>query len=257
VFPYRDENETQRMPYVTFAFIALNVLAWVLIQGGGMSVALARSVCNFGLIPGELTQRLAAGVSLSMGDGMVCLTDPGPQVSHLVTSMFLHGSWMHLLGNMWFLWIFGNNVEDSMTRPRFVLFYLLCGLSASLMQVIANPSSAIPTVGASGAISGVMGAYLVLYPTVRVFTLLPLGFFITTVALPAWVMLIYWAVIQFAGGLTTIGSEEGGIAFWAHVGGFVAGIILVKLFQRPDHVAAHRAHHWEPRPMLGRKPDYR
>ena len=106
--------------------------------------------------------------------------------------MFLHGSWMHLLGNMWFLWLFGNNIEDAMTRPRFLAFYLLCGLAAALAQVIAQPNSEIPMVGASGAISGVMGAYLVLFPRVRVFTLVPLGFFITSVALPAWVMLMYW-----------------------------------------------------------------
>ena len=106
---------------------------------------------------------------------------------------------MHLIGNMWFLWLFGNNIEDSMTRPRFLIFYLLCGVAAALAQVWRDPNSAIPMVGASGAISGVMGAYLVLYPRVRVFTILPLGFFITTVALPAWVMLIYWMVLQVGG----------------------------------------------------------
>ena len=117
--------------------------------------------------------------------------------------MFLHGSWMHLIGNMWFLWLFGNNIEDSMTRPRFVAFYLLTGLGAALAQVVADPASGIPMVGASGAISGVMGAYLVLFPRVRVFTLIPLGFFITTMALPAWVMLIYWMVLQLVGGFTS------------------------------------------------------
>ena len=135
--------------------------------------------------------------------------------------MFLHGSWMHLLGNMWFLWLFGNNIEDSMTRPRFVAFYLLTGLGAALAQTVANPTSAIPMVGASGAISGVMGAYLVLFPRVRVFTVVFLGFFITTMALPAWVMLIYWVVLQLFGGFTSaLAPESGGVAFWAHVGGF-------------------------------------
>jgi membrane associated rhomboid family serine protease len=132
--------------------------------------------------------------------------------------MFLHGSWMHLLGNMWFLWLFGNNVEDSMSRGRFVAFYLLCGLAAALLQVVVEPASAIPMVGASGAISGVMGAYLVLFPRVRVFTLVPLGFILTTIALPAWAMLIYWAVIQLFGGFSRLGDEGGGVAFWAHVG---------------------------------------
>jgi membrane associated rhomboid family serine protease len=176
-----------------------------------------------------------------MGGNLVCVTDPGRQVSNVVTSMFLHGSWMHLLGNMWFLWLFGNNVEDAMTRPRFAAFYLLCGLAAALLQVFTDPSSPIPMVGASGAISGVMGAYLVLYPRVRVWTLVPLGFFITSVALPAWVMLVYWLFLQFAGGLTQVGST-GGVAFWAHVGGFVAGLVGVKLFVS----TSHREHHWQP-----------
>ena len=153
--------------------------------------------------------------------------------------MFLHGSWMHLIGNMWFLWLFGNNIEDSMTRPRFVAFYLLCGIAAALAQVVIEPDSGVPMVGASGAISGVMGAYLVLYPRVRVFTLVPLGFFFTTIALPAWVMLIYWMVLQLVGGVTGIFSEaSGGVAFWAHIGGFLAGVVLIKLFVRADHVAA-------------------
>jgi membrane associated rhomboid family serine protease len=160
--------------------------------------------------------------------------------------MFLHGSWMHLLGNMWFLWLFGNNIEDSMTRPRFIAFYLLSGLAAALLQVATDPASEVPMVGASGAISGVMGAYLVLYPRAQVYTLVPLGFFITTMALPAWVMLLYWAFLQFAGGLTRLGAEGGGVAFWAHVGGFAAGVVLVKLFARPDRVGAHRAHTWRP-----------
>ncbi len=247
MFPYRDENQTQRRSYVTLAVIALNVLAWLLVQGAGSGLPLARSICELGLIPGELTGALPPGTSFPMGEGLLCLTDPGLQPSHLLTSMFLHGSWMHLLGNLWFLWIFGDNVEDSMTRPRFVAFYLLCGLAAALAQVVAGPGSGVPMVGASGAISGVMGAYLVLYPRVRVFALLPLGFFLTTVALPAWAMLVYWVAIQVLSGVASIGQAGGGVAFWAHVGGFAAGVILVKLFARPDHVAAHKAHHWEPR----------
>jgi membrane associated rhomboid family serine protease len=182
-----------------------------------------------------------------MGEGLACVIDPGMQVSNVFTSMFLHGSWMHLIGNMWFLWLFGNNIEDSMTRPRFVAFYLLTGISAALAQVMADPSSAVPMVGASGAISGVMGAYLILFPRVRVFTLVPLGFFITSMALPAWVMLIYWAVLQVFGGLTSVVDEgQGGVAFWAHLGGFVAGVVLVKVFERRDRVFAHTSRHWRP-----------
>jgi membrane associated rhomboid family serine protease len=246
VFPYHDENETQRTPVVTVALIGVNVLAWLVVQGAGATLPLARSVCDLGLIPAELTGALPPGTGFRMGPGLMCVTDPGPQVSHLVTSMFLHGSWMHLLGNMWFLWLFGNNIEDSMTRPRFMVFYLACGLAAAVLQVVTNPASIVPMVGASGAISGVMGAYLVLYPRVRVFTLVPLGFFLTSLALPAWMMLLYWALIQFVSGLASIGGEGGGVAFWAHIGGFAAGLALVKLFARPDHLTAHRARHWRP-----------
>jgi membrane associated rhomboid family serine protease len=247
VIPYHDENETQRTPYVTLALIGVTVLAWLFVQGAGATLPLAQSVCDLGLIPGELTASLAPGTQFPMGDRLVCLTDPGRQIPNVITSMFLHGSWMHLLGNMWFLWLFGNNIEDSMTRPRFLAFYLLTGLAAALAQVAADPSSAVPMVGASGAISGVMGAYLVLFPRVRVFTILPLGFFITTVALPAWGMLLYWAVLQFAGGLTSIFAEQtGGVAFWAHLGGFIAGVVLIKVFEQDHRVAAHSARHWEP-----------
>ena len=247
MIPYHDENQTQRTPIVTFALIALNVGAWLLVQGAGTTLPLAQSVCEFGLIPGELTASVRPGTRFPMGEGLVCLTDQGRQASNVITSMFLHGSWMHLIGNMWFLWLFGNNIEDSTTRPRFLAFYLLTGLAAALGQVAANPASEVPMVGASGAISGVMGAYLVLFPRVRVFTLIPLGFFITSMALPAWGMLIYWAFLQFAGGITSVVSEEsGGVAFWAHLGGFVAGVVLIKIFERRDRVRQHTSHHWEP-----------
>jgi len=247
VFPYRDENETQRTPFVTFALIAGTTYTWLAVQGGGAALPLAESVCNLGLIPGQLTLSLPAATAFDLGDDLACFIDPGRQTSSVVTSMFLHGSWMHLLGNMWFLWLFGNNIEDSMTRPRFIAFYLLCGLAAAMAQVWANPASAVPMVGASGAISGVMGAYLVLFPRVRVWTMIPLGFFFYSMALPAWVMLIYWAFLQVAGGLGNIGAEGGGVAFWAHAGGFVAGIVLIKVFEREDRVAAHRTRGWRPR----------
>ena len=247
MIPYHDENQTQRTPVVTFALIAASVSSWLFLQGGGSTLPLARSVCELGLIPGELTASVAPGTSFPMGEGLVCLTDPGHQLSNVLSSMFLHGSWMHLIGNMWFLWLFGNNIEDSMTRPRYVAFYLLTGIGAALAQVAANPASEVPMVGASGAISGVMGAYLILFPRVRVFTLLPLGIIFTSIALPAWVMLIYWAFIQFAGGLTSVVDEQaGGVAFWAHLGGFVAGVVLVKVFERRDRVMAHVSHHWRP-----------
>src|SRR5262245_41664136 len=249
MFPYHDENETQRTPYVTMALIAANVAAWLVVQGAGSQLLLAQSVCNLGLIPGERTQSLPPGTGFPMGDEIACLTDPGPQYLHLLTSMFLHGSWMHLLGNMWFLWLFGNNIEDSTTRPRFVAFYLPSGLAAAMAQIMANPMSEVPMVGASGAISGVMGGYLVLFPRVRVYTMVPLGFFFYQMALPAWVMLIYWMALQFFCGITSIVTEEGGgggVAFWAHVGRFVAGVVLIKVFERRDRVVAHASHHWRP-----------
>jgi len=137
-----------------------------------------------------------------------------------------------------------------MGRLRFLVFYLLCGLAAAMGQVLTNPSSAIPMVGASGAISGVMGAYLVLYPRVRVFVLVFLGFFVTSVALPAWMMLGYWLLIQFVSGLAAFGGDVGGVAFWAHVGGFVAGVVLVKLFARSDYIEARQEQQWRPRKLL-------
>jgi membrane associated rhomboid family serine protease len=247
MFPYHDENATLRPAYVTMAIIALNVLVWLLVQGGGSAYSVAASVCNFGLVPAELTRSVPPGTTLPLGDGLACVVDPGREPVHILTSMFLHGSWMHLLGNMWFLWLFGNNIEDSMTRPRFVVFYLACGIAAALLQTFVEPASIVPMVGASGAISGVMGAYLILYPRVRVFTLVPLGFFITTMALPAWAMLLYWAFLQLASGVFAgVTGAHGGVAFWAHIGGFVAGVVLVRLFRQADHFDRHRALPWRP-----------
>ena len=253
MFPYHDENETRRTPLITYLIIAANVLVWVGVQGAGLGLALARSVCELGLIPGELTLSLPPGTPFPMGEGLVCLTDPGRQAFNVITSMFLHGGWMHLLGNMWFLWIFGNNIEDSMGHARFVVFYLACGVAAALAQVMVTPSSAIPMVGASGAISGVMGAYLLLYPRVRVYAIVPIGIIPVSIALPAWTMLLYWFGMQFLGGLVgRLGEEGGGVAFWAHAGGFLAGVVLIKLFARPDDVRAHRAGHYAPRRVAAR-----
>ena len=250
MFPYRDENETQRPAVVAGTIVVLNVLTWIVVQGAGAAIPLARSVCELGLIPGALTASLPPGTRFPVGEGLVCTIDPGRQISHIFTSMFLHGSWVHLLGNMWFLWLFGNNVEDSMGRLRFIIFYLLSGLAAAAGQVLTSPESAIPMVGASGAISGVMGGYLMLYPNVRVYTLVPIGFFITSIALPAWVMLGYWLLIQFISGLLSSG-EVGGVAFWAHVSGFVTGMVLVKLFVRSDYMAGRQQRVWRPRRILG------
>ena len=250
MFPYRDENVALRTPVVTFLVIAANVAAWFLVQGAGDPGALATSVCNLGLVAGELTGKLRPGTAFPMGEGMSCVVDPGREPSHLLTHMFLHGSWMHLFGNMWFLWIFGNNVEDSMGHVRFLVFYLVSGLAAAFLQVFIAPASGIPMVGASGAISGVMGGYVVLYPRAKVYVLVPLGFFLTTIAMPAWTMIGYWAFIQIASGVVSLGAQGeagGGVAFWAHVGGLIAGIVLVRLFARSDYIEEHQSQQWAPK----------
>ncbi|EAU65251.1 rhomboid family protein [Stigmatella aurantiaca DW4/3-1] len=197
-------------------------------------------MCNWGMVPGELTGRAPLGFAVPLGDGLACVVDAEP-LNWLtpLTSMFLHGSWGHILGNCLFFWVFGNNVEDSMGRARFLVFYLVCGLVAAGAHVMIDPGSPVPTVGASGAISGVLGAYLVLYPRVRVKLLLPLFIIFTFVSLPAWVVLIYWFVLQVITGLPqlmTLRPEvSGGVAVWAHIGGFVAGMVLIKLFENRNY----------------------
>jgi len=202
------------------------------------------SCAGTGAIPGDLLGRLPQGASVQLGPTTACVVSPGAAWPTTLTSMFMHGGWLHLLSNMWFLWIFGNNVEDSMGHWRFAVFYLLCGLAAAGLQVFSNPGSAIPMVGASGAIGGVMGAYVLLYPRVNVHMLIFLGFFVTTVAVPALFMLGYWFLIQLIGGFGSVGQAGGGVAFWAHVGGFVAGALLILLFRDPKLLARHPYHGW-------------
>src|ERR1041384_7831357 len=166
VFPYKDDNPTILPPAVTIGIIALNVLAWIFLQGAGASQALIGSVCHLGLIPGELLGTLRPGTVVPLGPGVACVTE-GPHYATVLTSMFMHGGWLHLIGNMWFLWVFGNNIEDSMGHTRFAVFYLLCGIAAAMTQLVVDSHARIPMVGASGAISGVMGAYIPLYPRGR------------------------------------------------------------------------------------------
>jgi membrane associated rhomboid family serine protease len=248
MFPLKDDNPTEIFPLFTLGIIAICVAVWVLAQGAGLDEeVLASSVCALGTIPGELTGRAGAG-DVELAPGLRCSLG-GLTWATLVTSMFLHGSWMHLLGNMWFLWIFGNNVEDSMGHLRFLVFYLLTGLVASGAHVASNPDSLIPTVGASGAISAIMGAYLVLYPKARVTTLIVIVILIRFVPLPAWVMLGYWFLIQLVSAAMT-SPEGGGVAFWAHIGGFVAGVALIIPFRNPRLVNAKRAHVKLPRDQI-------
>jgi membrane associated rhomboid family serine protease len=240
MFPYRDDNPTLATPFVTMVLIAANVAVWVLVQGMGMEPSLSRSVCELGLIPGEYLARVPVGTTVHFGPGQDCVLGVERNWLTPLTSMFLHGGWFHLIGNMWFLWLFGNNVEDSMGRARYLAFYLLCGVAAAITQTAMNPSSTIPMVGASGAISGVMGAYVVLYPRVRVHMLVVLFVFITRIAVPAYLMLGYWFLLQLLGG-TAAAGEGGGVAFWAHVGGFIAGAALIMIFKDSELVRRHRA----------------
>lgn len=247
LIPIRDENPQLLVPWTVFMLIALNLLAWLLVQGLGAEPLLSRSVCTLGLVPGELLGRLAAGTAVPVGPSVYCVATGEASWPTLLTHMFLHGGWMHLIGNMWFLWIFGDNVEDAMGHLRFVVFYLLCGTVAAGLQMVFHPSSGIPMVGASGAIGGVMGAYVVLYPKVRVQMLLWLGFYVTTFTLPALWMLGYWFLVQLLGGVGSLGGAAAGVAFWAHVGGFVAGALLVRPFSDPELLARHPYHGWRQR----------
>src|SRR5437773_7719255 len=241
VLPYKDENPTELTPVITVGIIVVNVLAWLFVQGAGAAEPLARSVCQLGLIPGEVLHTVPPGTAVPLGEGLRCVLTGEANWWAIVTSMFMHGRWLHLIGYMWFLWVFGNNIEDSMGHARFVVFYLLSGVAAAATQIIVDTGSRIPMVGASGAISGVMGAYILLYPRVRVHTLITLGFFFTTVTLPAYVILGFWFLLQLLlGTVGAISGAQGGVAAWAHVGGFVAGLLLIKLFANSEYLERRR-----------------
>ena len=238
MIPISDDNPTLRTPVVTIALLVMMAAVWVFVQHAGLDPqALAATVCNYGLVPGEITGRARVGTAIPLGNGMACVVDREP-INWLtpLTSMFLHGSWMHILGNGLFLWIFGNNIEDSMGRFRFMVFYLLCGLGAAAAQIAINPTSPVPMVGASGAIAGVLGAYLILYPRVRVRVLII--FFIISV--PAYLVLLWWIGLQVLSGLPQLTSMRpdvsSGVAVWAHIGGFGTGVLLIKLFENRDLV---------------------
>ena len=210
MIPLRDVIPSRTTPYITVTIIVLNVLAWL------FELALPADVRTvflqvYGVVPADF------------------------HATTLITSMFLHGGWMHVLGNMWYLWIFGDNVEDRLGHGRFIVFYLLCGIIAALGQIAIDPGSTLPTIGASGAIAGVMGAYFVLYPRSRVLTLIPLIIFWEIIELPAIVLLGFWFVMQlFSAGTIAITASTGGggVAFAAHVAGFVVGMIGGLLFRK-------------------------
>jgi membrane associated rhomboid family serine protease len=226
MFPIRDDNPQIDTPVATYTLIALNVIAWVALQGLGTADSLNASICQYGLIPADVFP------SASGADGpRLC---PAPMA----------GSWMHIIGNMWFLFVFGDNVEDSMGPVRFAIFYLLCGLCAAAAQIAVDPGSRLPMVGASGAIGGVMGAYIMLYPRVHVHMAVILVIFFWTFRIPAIAMLGYWIVMQFVGGVSSLGGSGGGVAFWAHIGGFLGGAALVWLFKDDELLLNHPYHGW-------------
>ena len=245
MIPISDDNPTVRPSVMTWLLLAALAAVWVVVQGAGLDERLARSVCNLGMVPGELTRLAPLGSGVPLTEDLSCVVDAEALNRWTpLLSMFLHGGWGHLLGNALFLWVFGNNVEDVMGSGRFLVFYLVCGLVAAAAHVAVDPRSIVPTVGASGAISGVMGAYLMLFPRVRVRMLFIFGIFFKVIPIPAWAVLLWWFAIQVLSGLPQaagLGDMTGGVAVWAHVGGFVAGVALIGIFRSPSLVAARRA----------------
>jgi len=218
LIPIKDINPTERFAFVTLFFIVLNVAVFLYELMIGPEAG-ELFIDSFALVP----KRLFSGVTETSATVPIGAT--------LVTSMFLHGGFLHIGGNMLYLWIFGNNVEDSMGHIRFIVFYLGCGIIASYIHALANASSTVPMIGASGAISGILGAYLLLYPRARVLTLIAFGLYIRTVEVPAMFVLGFWFILQFLNAILSTGTG-GGVAWYAHVGGFVAGMLLIGIFKR-------------------------
>ena len=241
MIPLKDNIPTRRFAALTVALILINVFVYFVLQEGRFSTVNNERVVEYGVIPYELTHQdkhcvlVAEGIGCADADQ---LPDQPNTWLTILTSMFMHGSLLHLAGNMLFLWIFGNNIEDSMGRLRFIAFYLGGGLVAVLAQTLANPDAAVPTVGASGAIAAVLGGYAILYPRARVVTLVFIVIFITLIELPALVVLGLWFLLQVLYGASDAlqpVSSEGGVAYFAHIGGFVFGLLLVKLFANKVH----------------------
>lgn len=223
MIPLHDDNPAESTPVVTIAFIAACTL--VFLYEASLPERLVQAfVFQYGAIPALLLGRAAPPPEVA---GF-------PAYATLLTSMFMHGGWMHLIGNMLYLWIFGNNIEDVMGHVRFVIFYVVCGVLAALSHALTDPASTVPMVGASGAISGVLGAYLLLFPKAQVLVFIPLGFASRLMYVPAAVVLGLWFVMQVLSGGMSLGREGGGVAFFAHIGGFLAGMALIGLFKHPE-----------------------
>ncbi len=222
MIPISDEVRARTVPFVEYTLIALNVLVFLYEVSLGPR-GMQAFIYGYGVIP----------VELLTGHELRGVPNPVPPTATLLTSMFVHAGWLHLLGNMLYLWIFGDNVEDNVGHAGFVFLYLASGLAGSAAHIFFNPDSAVPTVGASGAISGVLGAYVVLYPAGRVRTMMFIPPFLTFIRVPALVLIGFWFLIQLMGGLASIENPDAtGVAFWAHVGGFVAGLLLVNILRK-------------------------
>lgn len=235
MFPIRDDQPRYSTPFVNYFIIGLNALVYVFFEPSIRSRAFEVMTVQFGLIPHDLTRALAGAPQYPLAANLLTI----------LTSMFMHGDLFHILGNMWFLWIFGDNVEDHLGHFLYLVFYLICGIAAALTDIALTPTSNIPLIGASGAIAGVMGAYIVLFPKARVQTLVVLIVFFTFWWLPAWLFLGYWFLIQFVATSVVASAahhQTGGIAFAAHVGGFVTGLILIKLL--PQRTRSYRYGSW-------------
>jgi membrane associated rhomboid family serine protease len=235
MIPLHDDNPTEITPVVTIAFIAVCTLVFFY-QASLPGQSGEEFVFHYGAIP-----------AMVLGQASLPPEMAGfPAYVSLLTSMFLHGGWMHLIGNMLYLWIFGNNIEDVMGHVRFVIFYMTCGVLAALSHALTEPSSTVPMVGASGAISGVLGAYLLLFPHARVLVFIPIGFASRMMYVPAGFVLGFWFVLQLLSGGMSLGRQGGGVAFWAHVGGFTAGMALIGFFKQPNvpFFAARRHQSW-------------
>jgi rhomboid family protein len=242
MIPLHDDIETQTFPIVNYAIIALNVFAFVLELG--MGPELPRFLFQASVVPVLYTGR---DHSLSLVELVSTTLNPDLGL-RVLFSMFLHGGWLHLIGNMLYLWIFGDNVEDRLGHFKYLVFYLACGWAASYAHIWASPASRMPSIGASGAIAGVLGAYLTVYPRANVVTLLPLGFFTQIVKVPAPFFLGFWFLQQFLMGALSLGvntAETGGTAWWAHIGGFAAGVVLVRVLGGARRRPVRRGEWWE------------
>ena len=219
MIPLKDRNPSYSIPFVNYVLIAANFV--VFFYELSLGPRLDAFFETYGLIPGRYFSMVAHH------------THPITRYLPFISSMFIHGGWLHIIGNMWFLFIFGDNVEDRLGHRKYLLFYLLSGLAAAAVQVLSSVNSSVPTIGASGAISGVLGAYIVMFPRAKIVTLLPIFFFFDIIDISALLFIGFWFLMQFFSGVQSWGVDtSGGIAWWAHIGGFLAGILMVPIFKR-------------------------